>query len=113
MSPVLSTAEQLALAVLRGDADAALALADEVQQTMAGTAGRLRPLAGHEVRRVTVERHRLRFLIFLKDNVEPPDPGVRENVARELEAWLTEQNHPLMVNGVERIEIYQLSEEPR
>lgn len=101
----LSTAEQMALAVLKGDAAAALALADHLlNETQAG--GELRV----PVRKLTVPLDRVRVVLVAREGVE--FGGLDADGTREaVENWLF-RGRPLTAVGIERVELYEMPPRP-
>lgn len=104
----LSAAEQLAVAVLRGDREAALPLCDEV---LAAWGGGARPLA--RTHRLAVEAGRLRLLAFLHPDFNYPDEEGTAAVRRRLTQWLDGSvSGPALLHGIERVELFELPAPP-
>jgi hypothetical protein len=99
----LTTAELLALAVLRGDRDAALPLADAVLEAHGGTSRGLPP-----VKRITAERSKLRVLAYVNDTAYPPNQDDMASWREAINAWLAGERDPLFLTGVDRVELYEL-----
>lgn len=104
----MTTEEELAIAVLRGDRLAAKALADMVLENH---------VAGTEVPPIQdlpfslhgpIERQNLRIVLYANSEVEWNRQGVNEAISE----WLYgSPSQPLLLTGVNRMEIYRLKEE--
>jgi hypothetical protein len=98
-----STAEQMAIAVLRGDYTSAKALADLLQQEMADGAVPI-PL----VRKITCSLDKLRVCVFF-----PADSDVvidRQGMRDAIGAWLESRrpDQALLLYGATHIELYEM-----
>lgn len=99
----MTTAQRMAIAVLLGDDEAALPLADLLQETEGGE--QVLPS-----RKVTCSRDRLRCLVYIEDNT----PGLSEEdvqrVQREVTNWLDQGQLPLLLSGIDRIDLFEMPE---
>jgi hypothetical protein len=102
MSEVLSTAERLALAVLKGDQSAALALADHIQEEWNKGGKRLFPVV-----KVDCPFEQLRVVLFLRDGVVF-DRNRMQEYDEQFQYWIRGQVQWTALSGAERLEIYQL-----
>lgn len=99
----LTTEEEMALAVLRGDHGAAAALADKLIEDRAS--GTQIP----EVKRITcTDPDRIRVVVYYDESVltgnnRPDIP----NTLKAVDQWL-HKGVPLLLVGVSRIELYEL-----
>lgn len=101
---ITPTMEQLAIAVLRGDETAALALADAVSETHQEGGVRLPP-----VTRLTAEAGRIKVAIFLNPDVMLPDQAELDAMWAGLEGWLQgDAPAALFCPSVSRIEVYEM-----
>lgn len=100
----LTTAQKLALAVLMGDVEAALPLADCVLEEHGKGGERLEP-----VRKVTCSLDRVRVIAYAEDK-----DGIWDDVAFEaiVQSWLRGERASLALIGVDRIEVYEMPERP-
>ncbi len=96
----MTTAEQLAVAVLRGDLPAARALVDVLLESWQGDAREVVP-----VRRVTVPRDRLRVVV----STQNPDVTIDVDMTRDAVARWLDTGNPLCLAGC-TIDLYELPE---
>jgi hypothetical protein len=99
-------AEQMALAVLKGDEAAALALADMLSESVHNRTHRVPP-----VKEIKVDRRRLRVVLRRYETFahEPIGPTFRADTTARVLAWL-EGTEPLMLFGM-HLELYELPED--
>jgi hypothetical protein len=101
----LTTAEMMAVEVLRGDLGAARALADYLVENIASGGQEVLP-----VRSIQVDRKRVRVVLFVNpDAFLDESPPNREGLQSAVDRWL-EGVEPLALVGIDRIEIYELPE---
>ncbi len=106
----LSTAEAMAVAVLRGDMEQTRLLADHVLLDCYGGGRQSKRIVPH-VRKITTDVSRLRAIVYLKDGPHRQYDEIRRvnEVWRQVWArWLADTTQPLVVSGVDRVEIYEL-----
>ncbi len=106
MTQPLTTAENMALAVLRGDMIAARQLADYLLESYSGGAVEV-----PAVKKVTCERDRLRVVVYLKEGNSPESDEEYHAAQQFVNHWLANENNPLILNGVDRIELFELPKE--
>jgi hypothetical protein len=97
----MTTAEKLALAVLKGDDDAVWPLIDALMETTEPNSRRLPP-----IRKLTCAREKLRVAVFCRLGHPLPRDTV-EGLTQIIEDWLV-NDRPIIMNGVERLELYEL-----
>jgi hypothetical protein len=96
-------AEQMAIAVLKGDISAAQALADLLSEQVNTTKCQIPP-----VHRLTTSKDKLRVVFYFKDGVGPDDINFT-NVERVVNQWLDGQSgRPLYLTGVDKVEFFEL-----
>lgn len=95
----LTTEEAMALAVLRGDRAAALALADSLTESR-----RLSQIV--PFRRIGVDRNSLRIALFLDQEVNGV-LGVNERVAEVVGNWIDGRRLLILPHWVRWMEIYE------
>src|SRR5688572_4784577 len=104
MSNPLSTAERMAIAVLKGDLDAARLLAtlliDEYQEGAV-------PLPPVQRLKVSIDRVRCILYVQNEPDIEPDSQDRLNAVFRE---WMSGERLVLGLVGVERVELYELPE---
>jgi hypothetical protein len=99
----LSNAELLALAVLKGDRDAACALADCVQEEWSRNDRLLEP-----VQKITVPLEQARVVVFFKEGATRELAELAYKVIREGFRGGWRELTTVGLIGVERIEVYEL-----
>ena len=103
----LSTAECMAVAVLRGDTAAARGLADLLVEEYGEGAVEIKPL------KLTVSKKnggRLRALVFVRRGAEVDTDQIRQ-LCRQTESFLNSDDiapRALALQGVERVELYEI-----
>jgi hypothetical protein len=97
----LTTAQALALAVLRGDTEAIGPLVDHLADTMQYSPKQMPP-----VRQVTCDRDRLRGIFYVSDPRAVVDTVGLTNAYHE---WLL-YGEPMVLTGIDRVELYELPE---
>ncbi len=108
----MTTAESMAVAVLKGDLVAARALADLLMEEYQGGA---KEIPVHK-RKLTVNKKHIRAAVFLKQQVDTLENinHIRNNISD----WLSrkpKESHVIVCNAmIDRIELYELphGEEP-
>lgn len=102
----MSTAEQLALAVLKGDNGAMEMLLDSLLQDRKSTAGILTP-----IHKITVDRKRLRVVAYVSESLGADVLLDRDHITSSVAAWLDGITSVLILQGFSRIELYELQGE--
>lgn len=97
----MTTAEQLAVAVLRGDESAARGLVDCLLESWQGAARTVKPV------RLTTDTVGLRMIVYVK---EDHVIGNASELHRRCLKWLEGRGRVLMLRGADRVEVYQLPE---
>jgi hypothetical protein len=96
-------AEQMAIAVLKGDISAAQALADLLSEQVNTTKCQIPP-----VHRLTTSVDKLRVVIYVKDDVAVHSED-RDHIVVTTGQWLSgKSNAPLLLQGIDRIELFEL-----
>lgn len=98
--------EEMALAILRGDAAAACALADLLCERRAAGGTPILP-----IKKIGTPPDRLRVAVFLKAGIEAIDID-GEAADATVADWLAGRQKAVVLQGVSRIEIYELPEAP-
>lgn len=102
----LSVAEQMAVAVLRGDVDAARALADHLLNELQAGAVRIKP-----TRKVTVTSDRIRVCLFFPLGTDVAGTlADDQNLQANVEAWL-DSGQALVLVGATHMEVYEMPED--
>jgi hypothetical protein len=106
---ITPTMEQMAIAVLRGDEAAALALADLLGEAHREGGIRLPP-----IRKIVAGTGCLKVVAFVRDGIETPSQEAMARVTDRLQRWMAGGDSRLVLHGIERIEIYEFPppEEP-
>lgn len=100
----LTIAEQLALAVLRGDASAIGPMVDHLAEQYGGGGREIRPLKNTQL--AQVDKYRLRAIFYVSDKVK--DPTINLNgMLNSYNGWLY-YGEPLVLVGIDRVEFYEL-----
>lgn len=97
----MTTAELMALAVLKGDLDAAAQLADLLLENRNETSRQLPP-----VTRLTADAGGLRVIAYVAAGAVVMAAGIEEAVRR----WLAGQELALILSGIDRVELYEIPE---
>jgi hypothetical protein len=108
----MTTAERLALAVLKGDKDAVAALWDAVGEEHGFYEGGVRGQILVPIRRLKIDApaERLRAFVYLREGLDPTEEWV-ERMEQGIEEWMRGDSlHAAIVLGIERIELYELPE---
>jgi hypothetical protein len=105
--PTLSTAEALAVAVLRGDLDAVAPLLDHLTELSTSDGRRLVP-----VRSLVVDSpERLRAVMYTEPGMDLSYlEGEREHFQRLWQEWLAGDTPALALTGIARMEVYEIPE---
>ncbi len=103
----LSTAQQMALAVLMGDLDAALPLADCLLEEHGRGGRKLVP-----VHKVTCSLDRVRVVAYVDHRLGTDVIVDREGFRNEVQNWLHGEHNPMALKGIDRIEVYEMPETP-
>ena len=99
----MTTAEAMALAVLKGDLVAAKALADHLIADEAGTAGFALP----PIQKFTGDFSKLRIVTYVDPALGADVQIDRERMRRSITNWLL-RGEPLVLMGFSRLELYEL-----
>ncbi len=95
----INTAEQMAIAVLKGDWDAARQLADLLTEHVDGNTNVIPP-----VKKLTCTIDKIRVVLFADD----PDADFdRETTEAAVAAWLRGER-VLALRGIDRVELYEI-----
>lgn len=101
----LSVAEQMAVAVLKGDMDAARMLADKLVDDIQNGVNELLP-----VKQIKTSVKNIRVAVYFPVTVDGHQVGVDlDNTREAVREWL-EEGGPLVLLGADRIELYELPE---
>lgn len=99
----MTTAELMALAVLRGDLDAARGLADHLMNDLEGTKVHL-----PAVKKFPMDLSKLRFVFYADTGCSGNVQINRQSLLQGVEEWLRGDTQVLGLIGVERMEVYEL-----
>ncbi len=99
----MTTAEQMAIAVLKGEMDTARILAAMLLDNAPLDATQQPAIKG----RLTVNRGKLRVVLFAKDGDVTWN---YEETQREVRNWLDGRSSCLCLHGIDRIEFYELAD---
>lgn len=102
----LTIAEQLAIAVLRGDTSAIGPMVDHLAEQYGAGAKEIRPLANTQLSQV--DKGRLRAIFYVKGNLAGESINLN-GVMNAYAGWLY-YGEPLVLVGIDRVEFYELPE---
>jgi hypothetical protein len=104
---ILSTAEKMAIAVLRGGEDgiqAARELAQHLMEDYFDT-----ETAVFSVKKLTATSADLRAVVYVRDGFIPDNPQQwAATTQRMVRQWLVSREFPLIIDGVDRIELFEI-----
>lgn len=102
----LSTAQQLAVAVLQGDLDAVAPLLDHLTELSTADGRRLVPLKSLQ----TGDPDRLRAVFYFSDPYTLDSNDLANTVQQAWRDWLSGRSRVLGISGIDRLEVYEVPE---
>ncbi len=105
----MTTAEMLAVAVLKGDTTAIIPLLDELMDLHQAGAREIQPT---KTVKIDAPTKNMRLIVYAADDLEFADDAAGK-VETLIQEWLSGKRASLALSGVARVDVYEFPEESK